>query len=91
MSLVGRTRYRARQFDAAIDAFDASIALDRTYGPNYARLADVYTALGRFDEALSWLDKGQMILGGTRRQTDGYGLVFAVSGRGERRRRLCGN
>src|SRR5207253_2353438 len=80
-SQLGRARYRARQFDAAIQAFNEGIAMDPTYGPNYARLADVYIALRRYDEALKTLDKGQQILGGTRRQTDGYGLVYAVSGR----------
>lgn len=52
-----------------------------SYGPNYARLADVYVALGRYEEAIKWLDKGQEIAGGTRRQTDGYGFVYALSGR----------
>jgi len=79
-SQVGRARYRARQFDGAIQAFLEGIAADPNYGPNYARLADVYIALGRYGEALKWLDKGRQILGGTRRQVDGYGLVYALSG-----------
>lgn len=81
LSSLGRARYRARQFDGAIEAHRESIALDPGYLPNYARLADVYMALGRFDEALSWLEKGQAIGGGTRRQTDGYGLMYALAGR----------
>jgi tetratricopeptide (TPR) repeat protein len=81
VSLVGRTKYRARQFSAAIDAYTASMAIDPTYSPNYGRLADVYVELGRYDEALAWLDKGQKFLGGTRRQANGYGVVFALSGR----------
>jgi tetratricopeptide (TPR) repeat protein len=55
--------------------------MDPTYGPNYARLADVFMALGRYDEALASLDKGQRLLGSTRRQTDGYGLAYALAGR----------
>jgi TolB-like protein/predicted Zn-dependent protease len=81
VSLVGRAKYRARQFDAAIEAHNTSIAMDPTYGPNYARLADVFMALGRYDEALASLDKGQRLLGSTRRQTDGYGLAYALAGR----------
>jgi eukaryotic-like serine/threonine-protein kinase len=81
ISQVGRTRYRARQFDGAIDAFHEAIAVDPSYGPNYARLADVYIALGRHDEALAWLDKGQKLVGATRRQTDGYAIAYALSGR----------
>ena len=58
-----------------------AIALDPAYVPPYARLADVFIALGRYDDAIKWLDKGQDIGGGTRRQTDGYGVVYALSGR----------
>jgi eukaryotic-like serine/threonine-protein kinase len=81
LSQLGRARYRARQFDGAIEAFHEAIALDPTHGPNYARLADVYIALGRYDEALAWLGKGQKLLGSTRRQTDGYAIAYALSGR----------
>jgi tetratricopeptide (TPR) repeat protein len=74
-SALGRAQYRARQFEAAMGALSKVIALDRTYAPNYARLADVYLALGRYDDALHCLDEGQKVAGGTRRQTDGYGLA----------------
>lgn len=80
-SSLGRALYRARQQEKAIDAFNQAIALDPMYGPNYARLADVYAALGRYDEALEVLNKGQAITGGTRRQTDGYAYVYALAGR----------
>jgi serine/threonine-protein kinase len=80
-SAVGRTRYKARRFESAIDAHRESIAIDPTYGPNYARLADVYIALGRYDQALQTLDQGQTVSGGTRRQTDGYGVAYALAGR----------
>jgi len=36
---------------------------------------------GRFDDAIAVLDKGQSLIGGTRRQTDGYGVAYALSGR----------
>jgi tetratricopeptide (TPR) repeat protein len=81
LSSLGRARYRARQFEGAIEAHRESIALDPAFLPNYARLADVYMALGRYDEALSWLDKGRTIGAGTRRQTDGYAMVYALTGR----------
>jgi adenylate cyclase len=57
------------------------MTLDPTHIPSYARLADVYIALGRYDDAKTWLDKGQEIAPDTRRQTDGYGVVYALSGR----------
>ena len=81
LSSLGRARYRARQFDAAIGDFKEVIALDPAYAPAYARLADVYLALGQYDEALHWLDKGQAVSGGTRRQTDGYAMAYALAGR----------
>jgi serine/threonine-protein kinase len=81
LSSLGRARYRAQQFDTAIGDFKDGIALDPAYAPNYARLADVYLALGQYDEALRWLDKGQAVSGGTRRQTDGYAMAYALAGR----------
>jgi tetratricopeptide (TPR) repeat protein len=80
-SAVGRTRYRAGRFESAIDVFREAIAIDPTYGPNYARLADVYIALGRYDQALETLDQGQAVTRGTRRQSDSYGVACALAGR----------
>ncbi len=81
MSMVGRARYRAGQFEQAIADFNESIAFDSGYGANYARLADVYIALGRYDEAIASLERGQRVFGGTRRQTDGFAVAYALAGR----------
>ncbi|MBI3401839.1 MAG: protein kinase [Acidobacteria bacterium] len=80
-SQLARLYYRARQFDQAIAAFYDSMDLDRQYLPNYARLADVYLATGHYNDALDWLEKGQAISGGTRRQSDGFGVAYALAGR----------
>jgi len=80
-SSLGRSRYRGRQFDLAIAAFNDGIRLDPTYTPNYGRLADVYVALGQYDEALTWLDKEGEISGVRRRATGRYGYVYAMAGR----------
>jgi len=80
-SNLARALYRAGQFDRATGVFHQAIALDPSLGPTYARLADVYIAQRRFDEAMAMLDKGQAVVGGTRRQTDGYGVLYAMSGR----------
>jgi TolB-like protein/Tfp pilus assembly protein PilF/predicted Ser/Thr protein kinase len=80
-SSLGRAQYRSRQFVASLDTFKHAIDLDRSYIPNYARIADVYIALRQPDEALHWLDEGQKVSGGTRRQTDGYGVACALAGR----------
>jgi tetratricopeptide (TPR) repeat protein len=81
VSTLGRARYRARQFDQAIKDFQEAIALDPTYGPSYARLADVYMAQGRHADAIAALERGQRVLGGTRRQLDGFATAYALAGR----------
>jgi serine/threonine-protein kinase len=81
VSTLARARYRARQFDQAIIDFQESIALDPTYGPTYARLADVYMAQGRYADAIAALEEGQRVLGATRRQIDGFATVYALAGR----------
>jgi tetratricopeptide (TPR) repeat protein len=57
------------------------MALDPAYLPNYARLADVYLELGRPQEALAVLERGVAIGGETRRQNEGFAVVFAALGR----------
>ena len=81
MSALARARYRAGQFEQAIADFNESIALDSGYGANYARLADVYIALGRYPEAIATLERGQRVFGDTRRQIDGFAVAYALAGR----------
>ena len=88
ISNTARVLYRSGRFDDSIAVFKQAIAFDPTYAPNYARLADVYLALGRHDEALRWLDEGRKVAGGTRRQLDGYATVYASAGRHQEARAL---
>jgi len=80
-SQVARIHYRARRFDDAIRLFHESIELDRTYLPNYARLADVYIALAKPDEAIDVLERGRALGYDSRRQSDGFGVALAMAGR----------
>ena len=81
LSQLGRARYRARMFDEAIEAFKQSIALDPAYVANYARIADVYIALGNYPEAIAWIERGQRVSGSSRRQADGLAVAYALAGR----------
>jgi serine/threonine-protein kinase len=50
--------------------------------PTYARVADVYLALGRHADALAALEKGRTTAGSTSvRQSEGLAVVLAASGR----------
>lgn len=52
-SFFGRVLYRARRYDEAVVHLNQAIALDSQSPANaYGRLADVYEAVGKFDEAL---------------------------------------
>jgi tetratricopeptide (TPR) repeat protein len=81
LSTLGRTQYRARMFPEAIESFRQSIALDPSYIANYARLADVYIALGQYDEAITLIERGQSVAGGNRRQRDSVAVAHALAGR----------
>ena len=56
-SAFGRILYRARKFDQAIPHLNQAIALEPRNSDSYGRLADVYEALGRYDEALALYEK----------------------------------
>lgn len=81
LSVLGRAQYRARMFPEAIESFTQSIAIDPAYIANYARLADVYIALGQYDEAIATIAGGQRVAGRNRRQLDGIGVAQALAGR----------
>ena len=80
-SNAGRIYYRARQHDKALAAFRESLDLDPALQPTYARVADLYVALGRPAEAIQMLEKGRGLAGGSRRQSDGLGVALAAAGR----------
>ena len=58
-SFFGRVLYRARRYDEAIVHLNRAIELDpQSPAGAYGRLADVYEAIGKYDEALVLLEKG---------------------------------
>jgi TolB-like protein/DNA-binding winged helix-turn-helix (wHTH) protein len=66
-SFFGRVLYRARRYDEAIVHLNRAIELDpRSPAGAYGRLADVYEALGKYDEALMLLENATSIEGRPR-------------------------
>ena len=63
-SFFGRVLYRGRRYDDAIVHLNRAIELDpQAPARAYRRLADVYEAVGKYDEALTLLEKEARIDG----------------------------
>jgi TolB-like protein/DNA-binding winged helix-turn-helix (wHTH) protein len=83
-SFFGRVLYRARKYDEAIVHLNRAIELDpHSPAGAYGRLADVYEAVGKYDEALMLLEK-QASIQGRPRSPDGAAhaaRIYAVMGK----------
>ena len=86
-SAFGRVLYRARKFDQAIPHLNQAIALEPRSPDGYGRLADVYEALGRYDEALALNEKVQVLRSRPGRALD-VAIVFARMGRRDEANRM---
>ena len=86
-SAFGRVLYRARQYDRAIPHLKQAIELEPRSSDGYGRLADVYEALGRFDEALALYEKVNVLRGRPVRGPD-IAIVFARMGKRSEANRL---
>ena len=78
-SAFGRVLYRARH-DQAIPHLKQAIELEPRSSDAYGRLADVYEALGRYDEALALYEKVNVLRGRLVRGLD-IAIVFARMGK----------
>jgi TolB-like protein/DNA-binding winged helix-turn-helix (wHTH) protein/Tfp pilus assembly protein PilF len=79
-SAFGRVLYRARQYHQAIPHLKQAIELEPRSSDGYGRLADVYEALGRYDEALALYEKVNVLRGRQVRGPD-IAIVFARMGK----------
>jgi len=88
-SAFGRVLYRGRKFDQAIPHLNQAIALEPRSPDGYGRLADVYEALGRYDEALALYEKVHVLRGRPMRRSD-IAIVFARMGKRDEAKRMLG-
>jgi TolB-like protein/DNA-binding winged helix-turn-helix (wHTH) protein/Tfp pilus assembly protein PilF len=86
-SAFGRVLYRARKFEQAIPHLNQAIALEPRSPDAYGRLADVYEALGRYDEALALYEKVHVLRGRPVRGPD-IAIVFALMGKRDEANRM---
>jgi TolB-like protein/DNA-binding winged helix-turn-helix (wHTH) protein/Tfp pilus assembly protein PilF len=86
-SAFGRVLYRARKAEQAIPHLNQAIALEPRSSDGYGRLADVYEALGRNDEALALYEKVHVLRGRQVRGPD-IAIVFARMGKRDEANRI---
>lgn len=59
----GRILFRARQYEKAIERYQHALELDPAYIPALGRLSDAYGQLGKYAEALSYVEEMEQVLG----------------------------
>jgi TolB-like protein/Tfp pilus assembly protein PilF len=62
---LGRTFYFARQYDRAVKQFEKTMEFDPTFGITYLWLGRVFEEQGLLDKAISHLEKGTSLTGGS--------------------------
>jgi DNA-binding winged helix-turn-helix (wHTH) protein/Flp pilus assembly protein TadD len=62
---LGRTFYFARQYDRAVKQLKKTMEFDPTFGITYLWLGQVFEQQGLLDEAISHLEKGTSVIGGS--------------------------
>jgi TolB-like protein/DNA-binding winged helix-turn-helix (wHTH) protein len=83
-SFFGRVLYRAGRYDEAVVHLNRAIELDpQSPAGAYGRLADVYEAVGKYDEALTLLEKATSIEGRPRNAngTVAVARIYALMGK----------
>jgi TolB-like protein/Tfp pilus assembly protein PilF len=55
----GRILYRARQYENAVGRYQRALELDPGYLPALGRIAEAYEQLGKFDQALAYVERLQ--------------------------------
>jgi TolB-like protein/DNA-binding winged helix-turn-helix (wHTH) protein/Tfp pilus assembly protein PilF len=61
LSEEGRILFRARQYESAVARYQRALELDPAYIPALTRMTDVYTVMGKYDEALAYINKRQQV------------------------------
>ncbi|MBZ5615751.1 MAG: winged helix-turn-helix domain-containing protein [Acidobacteriia bacterium] len=77
---LGRTFYFARQYDRAVEQFQKTMEFDPNFGITYLWLGEVFEQQGLLDKAISHLEKGVGIAGGSPYALAKLGHGFAMVG-----------
>ena len=80
-STVGDALYAMRQYDKAIEQYNNTIALDRTFPWPHFGLASVFMVQGKFDEAIAECERGKNLGANTPYAVVFTGWVYAKTGR----------
>lgn len=62
----GRILFRARQYESAVARYRRALELDPGYIPALTRMADAYTIMGKYDDALACIQKLHRVTGDSR-------------------------
>ena len=81
---IGITLYYGRRFEQAADALNDTCRLEGRFGLARMFLGYVYTALGRFDEAIRELEAAMSVGGRTPENLSALGFTLAASGHADR-------
>jgi TolB-like protein/DNA-binding winged helix-turn-helix (wHTH) protein/Tfp pilus assembly protein PilF len=77
----GRILYRARQYEASVARYQRALELDPGYLPAIGRIADAYEQLGKYDEALNYIEKWQQAAGDRHTALGPLARIYARMGK----------
>jgi Flp pilus assembly protein TadD len=87
---MGRLLYYTRQYDQALRQLKASLELAPDFAQTYLHLGWVHEQQGRYEEAISAIQKGFDLSGGESEMAGALGHAYAVAGkRGEAEKLLA--
>ena len=77
----GRIFFRARQYESAVNRYLRALELDPGYIPALTRMADVYTVMGKYDDALAYVQKLRQVTGDSTAGSLQRLQLYAVTGK----------
>ena len=77
----GRILFRARQYEKAIERYQRALELDPRYVPALGRMSDAYGQLGKYEDALAYVQRMQQVLGEKNTSPRWRAEIYARMGR----------
>jgi TolB-like protein/DNA-binding winged helix-turn-helix (wHTH) protein/Tfp pilus assembly protein PilF len=81
LSEEGRILFRARQYESAVARYQRGLELDPGYIPALTRIIDVYTVMGKYDDALAYIQKLRQVTGDSTAGSLQLLRLYAVTGK----------